>query len=211
MFYDVTFRHNEALAPDALTTLSAALHAVNAAVADCHRAGKQIASDPALLMLIRNLAAVAERTAPDTASLRLGCLSDRSAVIDNPALRDLGDARIGGNQPAKRTFHHQAQRALYRLAKRLGFKTDDLHVSSDMGGADDDGRTSLRYPTLAIYVVPRGFVPNRQITYNRCRNGCDAGPTHFASLADLLDVDAFQRRLAATIGSVATSQSALAT
>jgi hypothetical protein len=200
MFYDVICRHNEALAPGSLTTLPAALNAVNAAVADCHRAGKQIGSDPAVLLLIRNLAVVAERAAPAMASLRLACVSDRSAVIDTPALLDLADTRIGGNQPAKRTFHYQARRALSRLAETLGLE-GDLHISSDMGRADDKGRTTLRHPSLAISVIPRGFVPDRQITYNRCDNGCDAGPMHFAPLADLLDASAFQRRLNATIGS----------
>jgi hypothetical protein len=200
MFYDVIYRHNEALAPDALTTLPAALNAVNAAVADCNRAGKQIGSDPAVLLLIRNLAGVAECAAPATASLRLACVSDRSAVIDTPALLDLADTRIGGNQPTKRTFHYQARRALSRLADTLGLE-GDLNISSDMGRADDEGRTTLRHRSLAISVVPRGFMVQRQITYNRCNNGCDAGPMHFASLADLLDASAFQRRLNATIGS----------
>lgn len=210
MFYDVIYRHNEALAPDALTTLPAALHVVNAAVADCQRAGKEIANDAALLLLIRNLAAVAERATPDTASLRLACVSERSAVIETPALLDLADARIGGNQAAKRTFHFQARRALFRLAKTLGLDAGDLCISSDMGRADDEGRTTLRHTSIAIYVVPRGFVADSQITYNRCTSGCDSSPTHYASLADLLDVATFQRRLAATIGPFGPPRLALA-
>lgn len=210
MFYDVIYRHNEALAPDALTTLPAALHAVNAAVADCQRAGKQIANDAALLLLIRNLAAVAEKATPDTASLRLACVSERSAVIANPALLDLADARIGGNQPAKRTFHYQARCALFSLAETLGLSAGDLRISSDMGRADDEGRTTLRHPSLAIYVVPRGLVADRQITFNRCTSGCDSGPTNYASLADLVDANAFQRRLDDTIGPVGPSRLALA-
>jgi hypothetical protein len=210
MFYDIIYRHNEALAPDALTTVSAALNAVNAAAIDCRRAGKQVAGDPALLLLIRNLAAVAERTAPDAASLRLACLSDRSAVIETPALLDLADTRIGGNQPAKRTFHYQARRALFRLAETLGLTTDDLHISSDMGRADDEGRTMLRHPSIAIYVIARGFVPNRQITYNLCDDGCDTGSTHYASLADLMDASALQSRIATMIGPVSAPRLALA-
>jgi hypothetical protein len=202
MFYDVTYRHNEALAPDALIAVCAALNAVNAAAVDCRRAGKQVASDPALLLLIWNLAAVAERTAPNMASLRLACRSDRSAVINAPALLDLADSRIGGNQPAKRTFHYQARRALLRLARKLGLTTRDVHISSDMGRANDEGRTTLRHPSIAIYVIPRGFVPNRQITWNCCNDGCDTGPTHYASLADLMDAGALQCRIATMIAPV---------
>lgn len=40
MLYDTHYRHNDALSPEALGTLRAALHALNAGVDDCRRAGK---------------------------------------------------------------------------------------------------------------------------------------------------------------------------
>ena len=61
MLYDTHYRHNEALSPEALGTLPAALHALNAGVDDCRRAGKPIDRDASILLLIRNLASVAER------------------------------------------------------------------------------------------------------------------------------------------------------
>lgn len=42
MFYDTLYRHNQALAPDGLETLPAALHALNAAVDDCRRAARRL-------------------------------------------------------------------------------------------------------------------------------------------------------------------------
>src|SRR3546814_15086163 len=77
MFYDTLYRHNQALSPAGLDHLPAALHALNAAVDDCQRAGKPVASDAATLLLIRHLADVAERDAPSAAALRRRCEADR--------------------------------------------------------------------------------------------------------------------------------------
>ena len=55
MFYDTLYRHDQALAPDGLQTLPAALHAVNAAVDDCRRAGKPIDLQPREFKLLEHL------------------------------------------------------------------------------------------------------------------------------------------------------------
>ena len=73
MLYEAHYRHHEALSPDAFGTLPAALHALNAGVDDCRRAGKPIERDASSLLLIRDLASVAERGAPSTNELRLRC------------------------------------------------------------------------------------------------------------------------------------------
>src|SRR3546814_6439077 len=70
MFYDTLYRHNQALSPAGLDHLPAALHALNAAVDACQRAGKPVASDAPTLLFIRHLADVAERDAPSAAALR---------------------------------------------------------------------------------------------------------------------------------------------
>src|SRR3546814_8060697 len=70
MFYDTLYRHNQALSPAGLDHLPAALHALNAAVEDCQRAGKPVASDAATLLLIRHLADVAERSEEHTSELQ---------------------------------------------------------------------------------------------------------------------------------------------
>lgn len=56
MFYDTLYRHNQALSLAGLESASSALHALNAAADDCRRAGKPIALDASILLLIRNLA-----------------------------------------------------------------------------------------------------------------------------------------------------------
>lgn len=111
MLYDTRYRHDQALAPSGIETLPAALHALNAAVDDCQRAGKPIARDPAIILLIRNLADVAERSTPATGSLSMQCTADRTEVIGAPALLDIAGHDVGGDPSAKRIFHHQARHA----------------------------------------------------------------------------------------------------
>ena len=120
MFYDTLYRHNQALAPTGLESVPSALHALNAAVDDCRRAGKSIAADASILLLIRSLADAAERAAPSVSELRRRCQLDRSTVEASPALLAIAGNSVGGDYPAKTTFHYQARRALAQLARRSG-------------------------------------------------------------------------------------------
>ena len=199
MFYDTVYRHNQALSPAGLETVPAALYALNAAVDDCRRAGKPIARDPAIILLIRTLADVAERSAPSVrASLRMRCVVDRAAVLASPALLDIAGNSVSGNYPAKRTFHYQARRALARLAEAIGLDPDTARINSALGADHEDGTTELRHADIGIRVVPRSFLPDSEISFNRCRDGEPAGKVYLAPVAELLDTSAFARRLAAT-------------
>ena len=200
MLYDTTYRHNQALSPAGLETLPAALHALNAAVDDCRRAGKPLDRDAAVLLLIRNLADIADRDAPSSNDLRLRCAEERMEAIAAPALLDIAGNSVAGDPAAKRTFHYQARRALARLAEAIGLDPDDARINTVMGRDNDEGTTELRHADLSIRVVPRSFLPDSEITFNRCRDGEHAGQVHRAPIAELLDASAFQRRLSATIG-----------
>lgn len=202
MFYDTHYRHNEALSPEALTTLPAALHALNTGLEDCRRAGKPIDRDASILLLIRNLASVAERRAPSINELRLRCAEDRNSAISGSALLDIAGNSAAGDDAAKRTFHRQARLALASLAAAIGLEAHDVRIDTDMGGIADDGTTELRHADLSIRVRPYSFLPDSEVTFNRCRGGEHAGPVQRAPIADLLDVSTFQRRLTATVGDV---------
>jgi len=104
MLYDTIYRQNQALSPAGLETLPAALHALNAAVDDCRRAGKPLDRDAAIILLIRNLADVADRDAPSTNDMRLRCAEDRQATIAAPALLDIAGNSVVGDPAAKRTI-----------------------------------------------------------------------------------------------------------
>lgn len=202
MFYDTMYRHNQALSPGGLQSLPAALHALNAAVDDCRRAGKPIAHDSAINLLIRHLADVAERSAPSVGELRLRCVGDRATVLASPALLDIAGNSVGGDYHAKRTFHYQARRALARLAEAIGLDPDAARINSALGVDRDDGTTELRHANIGIRVVPRSFLPDSEISFNRCVNGEPAGKVHLAPIAELLDPAAFSRRLDATVGTL---------
>ncbi len=202
MFYDTTYRHNQALSPSGLETVPAALHALNVAVDDCRRAGKPIARDAAVLILIRNLATVADRGPAAITDLHLACVADRAAVLATPALLEIVGHSIGGDHAAKRAFHSQARRALLQLGEALGLEKGHTEIRSALGADDDDGITELRHPEIGIRVRPRSFLPNSEISFNRCRQGEPASKNHLAPIAELLDPAAFARRLATTIGMV---------
>ena len=71
-----------------------------------------------------------------------------------------------------------------------------------MGADHEDGTTELRHADLVVRVVPRGFLPNSEVSISRCRDGQEIGKAHRAPIAELLDVAAFQRRLAGIPGAV---------
>lgn len=197
--YDTLYRHNQALSPAGLETLPAALHALNAAVDDCQRAGKSLAADAAILLLIRNLA---DCNAASINGLRDRCRQDREAVIATPALLAIAGNDIALNMPAKRTFHYQARRALAHLIAAIGLDPDDARINTVIHNDRDEGTTELRHADIAMRVVPRGLVPGFELSFHRCRDGQDAGRVHRAPIAELLDACAFARRVAATIGPV---------
>ncbi len=202
MFYDTLYRHDQALMPDGLETLPTALHALNAAVDDCRQAGKPIARDAAIMLLIRNLADVAERSGSSVAELRLRCAAERAAVVAAHALLAIAGHSVAGDPAAKRTFHRQARRALARLAEAIGLEPNTALVNSALGTDQDDGTSELRHADMAIRVVPRSFLPDSEISFNRCVDGEPAGKVHLAPIAELLDPPAFSRRLATTIGTI---------
>jgi hypothetical protein len=183
MFYDTHYRHNEALSPEALTTLPAALHALNAGVDDCRRAGKPIDRDASILLLIR---------------------------IAGSALLDIAGNSVAGDATAKRVFHRQARLALASLAEAIGLDQQDVRIHTEAGSISDDGTTELGHPDLSIRVRPHSFLPDSEITFNRCRGGEHAGPVQRAPIAELLDVSTFQHRLTATVGDVGAPRLAAA-
>lgn len=208
MFYDTVYRHNQALSPSGLETLPAALHALNAAVDDCRRAGKPIDRDAGILLLIGTLADAAARSLPEVHDLRARCAGDRAAIIAAPALLAIAGNSVGGDPSAKRTFHFQARRALDRLADAIGL--EESRITSQLGTEHDDGVTELRHADIGIRVVPRSFLADSEISFNRCRAGEPAGRVHHAPIAELLDPATFARRLADTVGAVGTAAPTLA-
>ncbi|ANI80438.1 hypothetical protein [Sphingobium sp. EP60837] len=71
-----------------------------------------------------------------------------------------------------------------------------------MGTDHEDGTTELRHADIAVRVVPRDFLPDSEVSISRCRDGQEIGTPHSAPISELLDVAAFQRRLAGMLGDI---------
>ena len=80
----------------------------------------------------------------------------------------------------------------------------------ELGAITDDGTTEQRQADLSIRVRPHSFLPDSEVTFNRCRGGEHAGPVQRAPSAELLDAAALQRRLAVTVGDVGAQRLAAA-
>jgi hypothetical protein len=197
MFYDTLYRHNQALIPDPDATIGAALNGLLSAIDDCRRAGKSIEQDAAILLLIRALAGSAARAAPDVAALAARCAADRAAILAHPALLAIAGHRVGGDRIAKRTFHAQARQALARVTEALGLAPEECKIVVTAGGDHEDGMTELRQADFTVRVVPRGFLPDSEVTWFRCARGVIAGHPCHGKAALLLDPGAFARRLSA--------------
>ncbi|WP_323494002.1 hypothetical protein [Sphingomonas sp. 10B4] len=204
MFYDVSYRFSAALCPDALTGFAAALHAVNAAVADCERAGRPVAADPAIHLLIRHLASVSVGLFPDTSEMQDRCAAAIFEITERPALALLAGHDLGDRPDAKRTFHFQSRRALVRLCDQLGFDAGACRIGTDLGRPSSSGETSLRCDDLYLLVTPKSFESGREIMFHRCIDGRDAGRFHHAPLNELLDPPVLAARVRHVLGRGAT-------
>lgn len=199
MLYDTIYRHNQALSPDALTTVPAAIHAVAAAIDDCRRAGKQAVHDAAVLILLKHLAEIAIAQPVDVETLRTQCRIDRAAVLATPALLSLAGHDLGGQPSAKRCFHHQARQALGKVAEALDLDASAIRIVTTPGNDHEDGTTELSHADLGIRVVPRGLLPAQEVSFFRCRAGTPIGRAHHAPIRELLEPGAFARRLRAEL------------
>lgn len=197
MFYDTSYRHNQALTPDPDATVGVALHSLLSAIDDCRRAGKPIEQDAAILLLIRALAQSAARAASDPTALAASCAADRAAILAHPALLAIAGQPVSGDRIAKRTFHAQARQALARIADALGLAAEDFQIVVMAGADHEDGMTELRHADFFVRVVPRGFLPDSEVTWFRCARGVIAGHPCHGEAALLLEPDSFARRLAA--------------
>lgn len=142
MTYDLAFRHQQALDPSALTTVGAALHAVQAAITDCRNAGKDFERDAAVILLTRHLGMVSASVGDD-ATLRRRCMTAISELRRVSALRTLAYRGVGFDEAAKRVFHAEGRTAMQRLAQALGLAAGSYEVRSNKGGPAVSGEITL--------------------------------------------------------------------
>ena len=85
MFYDVPYRHQQAVDPAALSTIAITLQAMTKALDDCRNAGVDPNTDPAMVLLARHMATVSTNRAPRSV-LRHACDKRLQSLKRYPAL-----------------------------------------------------------------------------------------------------------------------------
>ena len=143
MTYDVAFRHQQALDPSALTKITTALHAIQAAITDCRNSGKDVETDSAVILLTRHLAAVSADRADD-AVLRQHCMTEIAELRRFPALRTLAYRGVAYDEAAKRVFHAEGRTAMRRLAEALCLDEGGYDIRSNKAGPAVSGEITWR-------------------------------------------------------------------
>lgn len=197
MSYDIAFRHLQALDPSAFTTITTALHALDAAVLDCRNAGKDVETDPAVQLLARHIGAVATEGRPSGRQLRLACMDQVAELKRQPALIALAHRGVAYDAAAKRLFHSDGRRALRRLAEALGLGEGCYEIRSNPGGVAVSGEITLHGDELWVQLSLDCRSPGREILYRRVRGRFDhvGDRNHWASLRDVLAPDRMAMRL----------------
>ncbi len=150
MTYDVAHRFAQALDPSALSTITASLHAIEAARRDCRNAGRDDETDPAVVLLARHLGMVASQGRGAGGELRSACAEAIAALRRTPALRVLVSSCCAGDDRAKAIFHAEGRRALIALADALNLKSGDYDVRSCRGGPAVMGEIILQGEELYV-------------------------------------------------------------
>ena len=97
------------------------------------------------------------------------CAADPLTVVAAPVLLDVAGNSVAGDPAAKRTFHHQTRRAFVPLAGAIGLDPDVVRFDTTMLRDYDEYVTELSHADLPIRIVPCSFLPDSEITINRCR------------------------------------------
>jgi hypothetical protein len=194
MSYDVPFRHHQALDPSALTSLTAALHALNRGIEDCRVAGIGPESDPAIVLLARHLGRLAEGIGEGT-HLRRRC-EQRIAELDRfPALLALSLRGVSFDKAAKDRFHRDARQAMRRLAAALGLAEGSYEVTSHPGDPAISGDVVLTCADLEVTLAIGPLHEGNEVRYFARRGPAAGAPLRFASIDHFLKAGRFAARL----------------
>ena len=124
MSCDIDYRYRRALQPDGLSTYETALRAVNDAIADVKLAGRDVATCPAVLLLTRHLARIAEGVATldpvADRALRDQCIARLAELKNSPAIVALVRRGVDYKTEELRHYRREGSRTLRLIAGQLG-------------------------------------------------------------------------------------------
>jgi len=197
MSYDIAFRFQQALDPSALITLPTALHALNAAIADCRNAGRPHESDPAVILLARHLGAIASQIERPNVELRCACMDAIAGLRRKPALIALAHKGVAYDEPAKKLFHSDGRKALKRLADALRLPQGQYDLRSQKGGVAISGEVTLHSDEVYVQLSLGAMGPGREVMFRKVAGRKDyvGDRNHFASVHDLMSPDTLAARI----------------
>lgn len=197
MSYDIAFRFQQALDPSALITLPTALHALNAAIADCRNAGRPHESDPAVILLARHLGDIASRIERPNVELRRTCMDAIADLRRKPALIALAHKGVAYDEAAKKLFHSDARKALRRLADALRLPEGRFDIRSVQGGISVSGEVILHGEQIYVQLSLGSMGRGREIMFRRVAGRKDycGDRNHWGDIADLMAPDTLARRI----------------
>jgi len=198
MIYDVPFRHQQALDPSALTTVTATLYAINKALEDCRNAGVNPDSDPAVALLTRHIGTVSSNTA-ETPVLRAACNRRIEDLKRFPTLLTLAIRGVAYDVAAKNQFHQDGREAMRMLASALGLTPETYTIRNVESTADQSGHVMLAAADLAVMLQIGGRHEGREVSYRAVSQG-HARPNQFAPIKELLKPGQFAERLSRELG-----------
>lgn len=184
MIYDVPFRHQQALDPSALPTITTTLRAIEKAIEDCRNAGVDPDSDPAVVLLARHMATVSTNRRP-RAVLRQACTRRLAELTRFPTLLALAIRGVEYDAGAKERFHLDATIAMNALAEALGLTAGTFEVVSIQKGRDQSGQVLLAAEKIAVTVAIGRRHEGREVSYRAVDEGPDA-PNRYAPMSELL-------------------------
>jgi hypothetical protein len=198
MNHDVPFRHQQALDPSALTTVTATLRAIGKAVEDCRNSGVSPDSDPAVALLTRHMATLSSNHAGEDV-LRAACTRRIDEIKRFPTLLALAIRGVEYDVAAKSRFHEDGRSAMLLLATALGLAPETYTVCNVQSTPDQSGHVMLAAADVAVMLQVGGRHEGREVSYRAVSEGHER-PNRFASIRDLLKPDRFADRLCRELG-----------
>ena len=196
MPYDVAFRHQQALDPSALSTITAGVHAQTRAIEDCRNAGVDYESDAAVILLARHLTTVTQNR-PAEAILRRRCTERIAELQRFPALLTLAIRGVSYDAVAKDLFHADGRRAMRNLAHALTLPEGSYTIRSNRSDPSVSGEITLHGEEVWVQLSLGALGPENEVSFRRVRGQHDllGDRRRFAAIRELLNPARFADHL----------------
>lgn len=196
MPYDVPFRHQQALDPSALTTITTGLHALSRAIEDCRTAGINLEADAAVILLARHLGTLTN-SMPDDTILRRRATESIAELQRFPALLTLAIRGVAYDAAAKDLFHADGRRAMHKLAAALRLPDASYSIRSNRSGPAVSGEITLHGEEVWVQLSLGALGPENEVSFRRVRGRDDhlGDRRRFAAIRELLNPERFAERV----------------